>query len=537
MLKARLITRSYALTALAVVVALMSAMSPGRASAQSADSYESETFGFSIEWDEDVWTGTVDMVEENAEAIKFESVSSFGTIQAAYMDVQDAEACLADIADSFADDDGDEIENFGVAPVRMERPESLPGAEAELYVYTFVDGGAELDQAMYLSCLPILDGQATLEVVLMTTPDSYDDVWTEWDDLVGGITVDEPSDDRTSSRDREDDDPGDERAESSVELTNDSYVDEDYRLSLNWDEDTWTAEEFTSDEGSLGVILLSDVSNIYIIVNAQTFDTTDDCLDNVNDTFESDDVVEDFDIAPRRLERPESVEDASGDLYAYWDADEEVDMVIYNECRLVEGDHALSLQFLTLAEEYKSELPLWQEVLDNVEVDAPAVDQEQTSEDEPVRTGTTKLTTPNHGLVIRYDRDFWAADDISEANLDDITFDSTSGNAEVMVIEDDADLAACMNAIYLLESERAIDGALDSAPRRVDRPVTAPGAVGDLFEYEVDGEDGPVTAYSYLECREFNDGEAVVLFSFRTLPDLYPDALPELEKLLAGIAS
>jgi len=124
--------------------------------------------------------------------VAFESVTSWGQVQAAAYEVDDPESCLADLIDIFADDDGEKIDNYGIAPIRMDRIESVPGSASELMTYTFPgENGNDLDLVMFVSCMPLLDGDAALEIFMTTTADVYDDVMVEWEDLVAGITTDE----------------------------------------------------------------------------------------------------------------------------------------------------------------------------------------------------------------------------------------------------------------------------------------------------------------------------------------------------------
>ena len=73
----------FALIALAIVLTLVAGLAPRPAAAASDGFYESEEFGFSVEWDEDVWTGEEADLGENAVGISFDSITSWGSIQAA----------------------------------------------------------------------------------------------------------------------------------------------------------------------------------------------------------------------------------------------------------------------------------------------------------------------------------------------------------------------------------------------------------------------------------------------------------------------
>src|SRR5690606_7148626 len=116
------IDRVFMVTALAVVFALAASLTPNPVAAQSESGFESETFGFSVEWDEEVWIGEPVELDDNGEGIMVESVTSWAMFQALDYTLVDTEACLTGMADIFADDEGEQIEDFGIAPFRMNRP-------------------------------------------------------------------------------------------------------------------------------------------------------------------------------------------------------------------------------------------------------------------------------------------------------------------------------------------------------------------------------------------------------------------------------
>src|SRR4051794_2098522 len=126
------------LAALLVALTVLSGFRVGHAAAQDSGEFTSDTFGFSVEWDTDVWTGETLEGDDLTEGVYLESVSSYGQIQAYASDYADSNSCLASLADTFAQDDGNQIEDFDVAPVKMQRPEAMQDAAADLYVYTFV---------------------------------------------------------------------------------------------------------------------------------------------------------------------------------------------------------------------------------------------------------------------------------------------------------------------------------------------------------------------------------------------------------------
>src|SRR5215204_6717926 len=84
-----LLRKLFAMIAVAIVLTLITSLAPHPAAAAADGFYENEELGFSVEWDEDVWTGEEVDLGENAVGISFDSITSWGSIQAAVYEVDD----------------------------------------------------------------------------------------------------------------------------------------------------------------------------------------------------------------------------------------------------------------------------------------------------------------------------------------------------------------------------------------------------------------------------------------------------------------
>ena len=347
----------FAMIAVAIVLTLVTSLAPRPAAAAADGFYENEAFGFSVEWDEDVWTGEEVDLGENAVGISFDSVTSWGSIQAAGYEVDDPEECLDGLIDIFVDDDGEKIDDYGIAPVRYDRIESIDGSASELVTYTFLgESGNDLDLAMFVSCSSLLGGDAALEIFMTTTVDVYEDVMVEWEDLVAGIVTGEGTGIGEPKAER--DQVGDGR-----------FEDAELGFSFEWDTDVWEATVIDEDD-QRGAELTGDVSYAYIVATLDSGQTTgEECVDSLAANFDEFEVVEKLRTAPSRLAVPEAHPDAGAALLTFNDTDRGEKMVLYNECRVSEDGTAFSAQFIAPYSDYEDELALWQETLDSIEID------------------------------------------------------------------------------------------------------------------------------------------------------------------------
>jgi hypothetical protein len=344
--------------AVAIVLTLITSLAPRPAAAAAGGSYENEAFGFSVEWDEEVWTGKELDLGENAVGISFESVTSWGSIQAAGYEVDNPEECLDGLIDIFADDDGEKIDDYGIAPIRYDRIESIDGAASELVTYTFLgERGNDLDLVMFVSCSPLLDGDAALEIFITTTVDVYEDVMVEWEDVVAGIVTGEGTG------------IGEPKAERD-QVGDGQFSDTELGFSFEWDPDVWESTVLDED-GLRGAELIGDVSYAYIVATLDSgLTTSEECVDSLVASFGEFEVVENLRTAPSRLAKPEAHPEAGAALLTFNDTDREEKMVLYNECRVSEDGIAFSAQFIAPYSDYEDELVIWQETLDSIEIDA-----------------------------------------------------------------------------------------------------------------------------------------------------------------------
>jgi hypothetical protein len=529
-------SKALRVAALVVIAALIVGIAPNRVSAARAGgSFESKAFGVTVNWDEDVWTGTVDDLGED-EGVAFESISSFGEIQAIHASNVDADDCLQRMSDFFAQDDGTQIEDFGVAPRRIERPEGIEGAAGELFTYTFVGGGGSLHTTLYLGCAALPDDLGALQIILSSESEVYPDAVQDWNELIGGVSIDGVKTTGTSR------DPGTSTGKSAAKtgITGDTYTNAELKFSLAWDGDFWTASEI-STESAQGVELDAGSSYAYIAaVTGDNAQNANDCFNVLASNLEGNDSFSRVRVASKSIDRPETVRKAVGDLYTFVSDDGVTKMVAYLECRPLATDGMLTLQFAANYDGYETELSQWQDVLDNVTLKTSGGAKKPTPTATPDHTGSgtaadaATVAGPNFGVEIAYDDTVWTANDYSDGATDQFGFDSDFGHVQVITVGVQPDLEGCVQTLADSETQYAVDG-LTAAPRSLARPKTSRGAEVELYTLTIDADSGPVDALYYVECRATADGNGVVAVTFTTVPSVWDVALMVLEPFLAGI--
>lgn len=509
------------LFALLAIVAMLTGMAPGRTLAARAqtDSYESTTYGFSAEWDADVWTAEEIDGSDGVDGISINSSYSWGSLQGVAWEDIDPEACLEYMAETFGG--ADSVQDFRKASRKIEAPTSELGGEANLYTMTMSDSGDELEMVMYLECATIDNDQAALMVMLATSLQGYDETIVEWNDLLAGISIDSGNADASNG-----DDTTADSADSSA--TGDSaYVSDDFGFSVDADPSVWTTEGY-SDENGDGLDVESELVTGVITATATEGATLEECPITFATQLEENQAYKRVRKAPSTMERPETDPNASAELYTMLDKSSPTKIAVYFECReLPVKDYFLTVRLITVASDYEDALPEIQDLLDSISIDEAADTHDSKPSGEP-------YVSPNFGITIDYDTDVWTVSDISDDESDTAMFESDFGNLHVVAVNSDVDLQGCVDTLIDAEQEYA-KGDIEVAGRTFERPELTDGAEGELYRYTLDSDDGPLNVVIYVECRSIAGGEAVLGITFFTTADLYEDVLPELQAFLDGV--
>lgn len=335
-------------------------------------SYESETYGFSFQWDEGLWNATPTSVP-GAEGLDTESVYSTGTIYATPTEAGEPD-CYEGILEQ-AESGGD---GWRSAPASYKRPSPGGDVQGELFVVAFVQGDAETEILLYIGCRMLNDGEAVLNVILGAQRSAYLRESNNWQRLLGTIEVDDDGGDGRRNRHGSDLPTigiGPTRGEApdiapETGLSDNAYINVETGFELSWDASYWTARELEQVENlGQGVFLEGETS--YVLISSHLYRGADpeSCVEEYAEGFAEG--AANFEAprrAPARYERPKLAKNAAGELYAMEATNKGVDVALYIECRVIPETHAIVVfHFMTGIANYSDELPAWQEVLDSVE--------------------------------------------------------------------------------------------------------------------------------------------------------------------------
>ena len=513
------------------LVGVMAGLLPAQSyAAEGGGYYESEMFGFTVEWDEAVWTGEPIPGDEVTEGVAMDTPLTWGNIRASAWPEVDEEACVEYMADSF--EEGEGIKNVKRASRSLEMPSDDLGGEAGLYIMTMDSAeDGDTDVVMYLQCVSFADEQAALTVMLIANQSAYESELPAWNELIAGI---DPGDGPVNVESRAQQEETDEPAGNAG-----SYVNDDFGFAVRWDEDVWTGVEF--DNGDKVGVDMEDELSFGSIFAAEGYEdlTAEDCVDSLASTMEESDA---FKRVRKDSDLPalETDPDAFGQVYTMLYTDAPTKLAVYIECRpLPETEYFLIVHLTANANDYEDETSNWQDLIDGIELTESAStgsrDEDDPIGDEPSRTRGGEFAGVHYDFAVAYDEDVWTAEEYTEEDFDWLGLTSEYGQVTIIATSSDVDLQGCLDTLLEDEYDYAT-GNIDPAPRSFDLPETARDAEGALYAYEGVTEDGePVDTIVYFECRAIDEGESLIGITFVTTPEQYEDALPALEELLNGI--
>jgi hypothetical protein len=532
-------------------------MAPDKAGAAAlrGNTYTSNDFGYSVKWDDSIWTGEQ---SGDADGVRLSSDISFGMIQAVGYE-GDLSDCVADSVTGLAGQDN--VSDFGKASRKLDRPATAHGAEGELFSYLDLNND-EAEVTMYIECRELGVDGTLLQVVLLSFTQAYPNAIETWESLLDKIAIDGTA----SSNGRDDEESEDDNSKSTREqagLDGDTYLVPELGFSATWDEDIWSVRELEAeDEMGTGIEISSDATIGYITVGDELDGDLQDCAVAYAKGVGEYEAISKMKKASRKLDAPVTDADAAGALYTFTqttETDEAVKMVGYFECRLLAGEESVAMILLaTTQDAYADELGVWDELLAGIEIDGSSQsadeqtdkgDQPSDKSDDQDDKGDKKadkteekanveasFVGPNFGVSVAVGETVWTIDDLSDENNDFLDMKSEFAIGSIVGFGAVYDPESCLE---LLIGLKAGDPALsfDVAPESMKRPKLANGATGELFVYFVQGDEGPIDLVMYAECRPLAGGDASLGIALVTVPEAYEVAQPEFNKVLKGISA
>ena len=410
------------------------------------NTFTGPNFGWSVEWDEDVWTFETENNEDGSDLFQMTTVDEEGPFAIATFFAGegyngDPDDCVAGYADTLAGLDG----NSDVAESdEFDLPETPDDGAATTYTYLAEIDSGDLDLVDYVSCQTLVEDEAVLNFSVTTTPNVFEDLIPIIDDLTAAIILpddsgstgqddedvtpdadedeeetpdadEEDDEEETPESDEEDAEPtrdvllGDDEDETpdadDDEPQDDSGVDDTtytsptYGYAVEWDDATWApdpADELI-DDGSVGLdrlLLIHEdddgyYSSFYVEGKVDYDGDLADCVAGEADLLSAEDAVVDF--APLEDESGDPVEgeaDSGGEFAAFvatieTDDGTEVDLVEHVECQTLEdGESVVVFTLITSEDLYEDELDAAVEVIDTLELEGGSASDDDAAEDE-----------------------------------------------------------------------------------------------------------------------------------------------------------
>lgn len=213
------------------------------------NTFTGPNFGWSVEWDEDVWTFDE---EDNSGGSDYASLSTVGdtfAIAQFFAAVEfdgDPDDCVVGWEEFIGGRDG--VDDVEVSD-EFDLPDAPRGAEALTYTYVSTTDDGDLDLVEYVQCQTLVEDEAVLILTILTTPNVFEDLIPIVDDLTAEIVL--PDDSGT-------DDEEDVTPESDDEDVTPESDDEDVTPESDDEDVTPDADEDDADAEPTRDVLLGD---------------------------------------------------------------------------------------------------------------------------------------------------------------------------------------------------------------------------------------------------------------------------------------
>jgi hypothetical protein len=584
-----------AMAAFAMIGALFAAGARGT-NAQGGETFEAESYDWSVTYDDSVWEVTEEDSEPGFDIIRLQS--EFGNVLVAGFEGFDGDAaeCVAAYEDLIAEGDG--ISNVDTDD-SLDTPRAPSDAEVTVYTYTVeFDDGSEGDIAEYIECRTLAEGEAVLRLSFLTLLPLWDDALPVFEDLYDGIESEVAQTDDDDTGDEDEDDGGEPEPEPTRDVTIDDDEDEDeedngggaadsgidgseyesptYGYTLEWDDDVWEADpdaelvEYSDDVfEELDRLVLRSVDefgSIWIEGKVAYDGDIDDCLDGEAEFLADEEGVEDFELAEDE-DGEELTGETDGDgVYGvyqviYVDPDdedeEEFELIDYVECReLVEGEAVLVITFVTgVPDDFDDNIDLVLDVLDSIELadvdedededvedeETPEAeeDDEETPEadedDEDTAEGGVDgnvYTGPTYGHGLEWDEDVWEVEDETSSRGVDTLVLSSEFGTFILSATDE--FAGDPADCYDVLEEDA-DGSFDDLEivEGDDGPVRQSDDTSEVGLYFAEADGTPVIIY--LQCIGGELGDVTISITYVIVSDDVEGALDALDELSGNL--
>jgi hypothetical protein len=331
------------------------------------NTYESPTYGYILEWDEDLWT-----VDEERTASETRDVLFLEYVDGGFLIVEgyegydgDADDCLEGSSDEILDTDN--VAN--VEPLENEEGEVLEGESDGVVFAAYSFELGDTPAIAYFDCQTLVEDEAVLAFSFVAPESEAADATDAFVDIQESLEIPNARSTRRTPR-------GGDRAETPETVEDEtptprasrasrSYVSDDYEWSVTWNSRDWSIGDESDRDDGYELRLNSDLSTIDFFVYEVYEGDALSCVEDQADRIET-----------GTFDEFEAIEEADGDeefasavyFVAFESGGELVEVQAYLECRtLVPDETVLYVILITAPEDYDDEFELAQEVLDTIE--------------------------------------------------------------------------------------------------------------------------------------------------------------------------
>jgi hypothetical protein len=493
------------------------------------NTYNGLAFGWSLSWDEDVWTNPH---EEHPDGTEYIALSLIANHPAASVRIVATNAYNGDV-DDCVENWGGALESSGLLE-DIERTEldegiNLPGDAAEgAYTYNVPVTDDPLIFVEYVQCRPLSEG-VNLVLTVAAIPEDYEDALPLFSDLVDEISIDG-------------DRPSAPEASNPSRFDGNTYNGLDYGWSVSWDETAWTAPYDTHSDGYEYVALNAADDSLgatarLLATNAYGGDV-DNCVEQWGDALEAGGLFEDVE----RTELDQGIDlppDAAEGAYTYHTtiSDDPFIWVEYVQCRPLSDGVNLLVALSTASTDYEKALPLFADLVDAISIDGTQPSAPETSN--PARIDGTTYNGLEYGWSLSWEDADWT--DPYEEHRDGTEY-------VVLSTPDEPYASGRVDATDMFggDVDACVDGWDDilrnsGTMRHVkETEVEAgieltEGAAEGAYSLDLKIDDRLVDFVVYVQCRPLGDDANLVL-TLGAMPDYYEDALPLFADLVDGLA-
>ena len=281
----------------------------GEGADEAAGTYTSPSFGYGLEWNPDDW----DVDQEIPNSGGRDRLDLFGA-EAPYViyiegsdEWSDPDDCVSGLSGEVTDFDPDSAE-----PVEDANGDPFEVSEDDRALAAYVNSSTDDDTIALFECRADPDSDLIVAFTFLSgdTDDFVDDVYPNFEDVADSLTFEggagdatpeaSASEDATPEASRRGSDDATPEASDSDDATpeasdnasdgsgvdGNTYVSPTYRYVLSWDEDVWTVEDESSEDGVDALSLSSDL----LALNLTGYNSSDGdiatCFDNFVDVLD-----------------------------------------------------------------------------------------------------------------------------------------------------------------------------------------------------------------------------------------------------------